>query len=103
MRIAFKMKLKPGCDTEYRRRHEQLWPELRDLLRNTGISNYTIFHDPETNILFAVQELNGDHTSQDLGNHHIIKRWWAYMADIMETLPDNSPVTKPLDQVFHID
>lgn len=103
MRIAFKMKLKPGFEAEYKRRHEKLWPELRELLRNAGIANYTIFHDPETNTLFAVQELIGDHTSQDLGSHDIVQKWWAYMADIMETLPNNAPVSKPLNQVFHLD
>ena len=103
MRIAFKMKLKPGCEAEYKRRHDLLWPELRSLLRNAGIANYTIFHDPETNFLFAVQDVEGSGNSQDLGNNDVVQRWWAYMADIMDTMPDNSPVANPLTELFHLD
>jgi L-rhamnose mutarotase len=103
MRIAFKMKLRPGCQAEYKRRHDRLWPELRSLIKNAGITNYTIFHDPETNYLFAVQEIMGSGTSQDLGTEDVVKKWWAYMADIMETMPDNSPVTSSLNELFHLD
>lgn len=101
MRIAFKMKLKPGHVDEYRRRHEALWPELKKLLSDSGIEDYSIFHDPETNILFAVQENSGK-GSQDLGQLDIVKKWWAYMADIMETNPDQSPVSTPLNEVFYL-
>jgi L-rhamnose mutarotase len=103
MRIAFKMKLKPGFEGEYKRRHEALWPEIKELLKGTGIHDYSIFHDPETNILFAVQKIEGTEGSQDLGKNEIVKKWWAYMADIMETHQDNSPVSKPLTEVFHMD
>ncbi|RRN76989.1 L-rhamnose mutarotase, partial [Pseudoxanthomonas sp. SGD-10] len=87
MRIAFKMKLKEGFKDEYVKRHNLIWPELKELLKKSGISNYSIFLDEETNILFAVQEQNGQ-SSQDLGENEIVKRWWAYMADIMDTNPD---------------
>lgn len=102
MKIAFKMKLKPGCKTEYQARHQAIWPELVDLLKANGISDYTIFLDEETDILFAVQQQNGA-SSQDLGTTEIVKKWWAYMADLMETNPDQSPVSVPLAQVFHLD
>ncbi len=101
MRIAFKMKLKPGYVDEYRKRHDALWPELKKLLADAGISDYSIFHDEETNILFAVQQNDGK-SSQDLGQTDIVKKWWAYMADIMETNPDNSPVSIPLQEVFYL-
>lgn len=102
MKIAFKMKLNPGCKAEYIKRHSQIWPELSALLSNNGISDYTIFLDEETNILFAVQAQSGQ-SSQDLGNTEIVQRWWAYMADLMETNPDQSPVSIPLEKVFHLD
>jgi L-rhamnose mutarotase len=102
-RVAFKMKLKPGFETEYKKRHEALWPELKQLLIDQGISDYSIFHDTETNILFAVQTVSGMQGSQDLGKNEIVKKWWAYMADIMETNPDYSPLTRPLQEVFHMD
>jgi len=102
-RFAFKMKLKPGCKDEYRKRHDEIWPELSALIRSTGVYDYSIFLDEETNILFAVQKVSGEGSSQDLGTNPIVKKWWAYMADIMETNPDHSPVTIPLDEVFYLD
>lgn len=102
-RLAFKMKLKPGFAAEYEKRHNEIWPELKKLLYNSGVRDYSIFLDKETNILFAVQKVVGDSGSQDLGQTEIVKKWWKYMADIMETNPDNSPVSIPLQEVFHID
>ena len=101
-RVAFKMKLKPGFKDEYKKRHDEIWPELKQMLRDAGISDYSIFLDDETNTLFAVQKQSGDSSSQDLGTLPIVQKWWAYMADIMETNPDNSPVTIPLDEVFYL-
>ena len=102
MKIAFKMKLKPGFKAEYKKRHDQIWPELSALLKENGVSDYTIFLDEETNTLFAVQQQNGS-SSQELGSTAIVQKWWAFMADIMETNPDHSPITKPLTEVFHLD
>ena len=97
------MKLKPGFKDEYKKRHDEIWPELSALLKQNGISDYTIFLDEETNILFAVQRQEGGQSSQDLGSTEIVQRWWAYMADIMETNPDKSPLSTPLTEVFHMD
>lgn len=101
-RVAFKMRLKPRCREEYHRRHNAIWPELRELLRQSGVQDYSIFLDEETGTLFAVQKVSGA-GSQDLGSHPVVQRWWKYMADIMETNPDNSPVSVPLAEVFHMD
>ena len=101
-KFAFKMKLIPGFREEYRKRHNEIWPELVKLLNDEGIGNYSIFLDEETNTLFAYQEQSGSGSSQDLGQTEIVKRWWKYMADIMETNPDNSPVTIPLEQLFYM-
>ena len=102
-RFAFKMKLKEGFRDEYKKRHDEIWPELQELIRSTGVSDYSIFLDEETNILFAIQKQSGTDSSQDLGTNPIVKKWWAYMADIMETNPDNSPITVPLEEVFHLE
>lgn len=102
-RQAFKMFLKPGCEAEYEKRHNEIWPELRQLLKEAGVGNYSIFWDRDTNILFAYQEVSGDQGSQDLGTTEIVQKWWAYMADIMETKEDNSPVSIPLSQVFFME
>ena len=101
--VAFKMKLNPGQAEEYKKRHDELWPELKKLLKENGISDYSIFLDEETNILFAVQKQDGNGSSQDLGTTEIVQKWWAYMADIMETNSDNSPVTVSLKSVFYME
>lgn len=98
------MKLKPGYAAEYERRHAAIWPELSTLLKETGIGDYSIFLDEETNTLFAVQKMNEQAGgSQNLGHHPVVKKWWAYMADIMETNADKSPVTIPLREVFYLE
>lgn len=102
-RNAFKMKLKPGFEVEYKKRHDEIWPELQTLLSDTGIEDYTIFLDEETLTLFAFQKLKEGFEEDYLPNHPIVKKWWKYMADIMETNPDNSPVASSLKEVFHAD
>jgi len=102
-RLAFKMYLNEGQKEEYKKRHSELWPELRQLLKNAGVSEYSIFLDEETNILFAFQKVSGDGSSQDLGSNPIVQKWWAYMADIMETNADNSPKMMPLDELFYME
>ena len=102
-RIAFKMYLKPGCIQEYKRRHDELWPEIKQLLAAEGIHDYSIFLDEAKNELFAVQKISGDGNSQDLGSNPINQKWWDYMADISVVNPDNSPITEPLIEVFHLD
>ena len=102
-RLAFKMKLKPGFEDEYKKRHDAIWPELHALLKEQGVFDYSIFFDEETNLLFAVQKVEGDQGSQDLGSNPIVKKWWHYMADIMEVNDDESPVTIPLREVFYLE
>ncbi|MFH6993822.1 L-rhamnose mutarotase [Flavobacterium sp. FlaQc-48] len=103
VRNAFTMKLKPGFETEYKVRHDKIWPELQKLLSDSGVQDYSIFLDKETGTLFAVQKLSKDFDPSCLPNHPIVKKWWHYMADIMETNPDHSPLINPLKEVFHLD
>ncbi len=97
------MKLKAGTKAEYKKRHDKLWPELHKLLKDAGLSEYSIFFDEETHTLFAFQKQHGEQGSQDLGQTEIVQRWWKYMADIMETHTDNSPVSTPLEEVFFME
>ena len=99
--IAFTMKLKPGVEAEYRRRHDEIWPELTVALEEAGIRDYSIYLDRASGTLFAVQKRLPGHTTEALPRLPVMQRWWAYMADLMETNPDNSPVTVPLTRVFH--
>jgi L-rhamnose mutarotase len=95
------MKLFPGCEAEYRRRHDELWPELADHLGNAGITNYSIFLDTESLQLFAVFDAPDSFDPEQVRNHPMMQRWWDYMADIMETRSDsNEPLQHPLTEVF---
>ncbi|HYA79180.1 MAG TPA: L-rhamnose mutarotase [Candidatus Nitrosopolaris sp.] len=102
-RHAFKMKLKPGVAAEYKNRHDEVWPELAAELRRAGVSDYSIFFDEEALTLFAVQKLSDGNTAGALPKSPIVRKWWDYMAPLMEVHPDNAPVTKPLKEVFHLD
>ncbi|SMC80210.1 L-rhamnose mutarotase [Cellulophaga tyrosinoxydans] len=101
-RLAFKMKLNKGQIDAYKKRHDELWPDLKKLLKDNGVSEYSIFFDEETSILFAFQKVLGSGGSQDLANNEIVKKWWNFMADIMEVNPDNSPISIPLKEVFYL-
>ena len=101
IRNAFKMKLKPGFEAEYKKWHDEIWPELSVELKEAGISDYSIFLDEETLTLFAVQKLSDNNTSAKLPDNPIVRKWWDYMSDIMECNSDNSPVAKTLKEVFH--
>lgn len=100
---AFKMKLLPGYEAEYKKRHDEIWPDLSQLLSERGIYDYSIFLDEETLTLFAVQKVKDEKDLKGLKEEPILRKWWDYMSDIMETNPDNSPVEKPLEKVFHMD
>ena len=101
-RVAFKMKLFKGFEEEYLKRHDALWPELEQLLKKTGISEYSIFLDKETNSLFGFLKIDDPKALDNLPEQPVMKKWWAYMKDIMESNPDNSPVSIPLNEVFYL-
>ncbi|MDP6204497.1 MAG: L-rhamnose mutarotase [SAR324 cluster bacterium] len=100
--IAFKMELQPGQRELYQKRHDEIWPELVDLLKNAGISDYSIFLDEETSTLFAVLRRTEDHKMETLPEQEVMQRWWKFMGDIMVTNSDGSPMVKNLDPMFHM-
>lgn len=103
LRAAFKMKLKPGYEEEYKKRHDEIWPELVKVLEEAGVSDYSIYLDEGTNTLFAFQKLKDHNLSPVLPENPIVKKWWAFMDEVMETNPDKSPVCIDLKEVFHMD
>jgi L-rhamnose mutarotase len=101
-KIAFRMFLKPGAEAEYQRRHDAIWPELVQLLKASGIADYSIFVDASRHELFAVLRRAPGHAMDDLPSHPVMQRWWLHMADLMRTHADHSPVTEPLPLLFHL-
>jgi len=101
-RVAFKMKLFKGNEEEYIKRHDALWPDLQELLKQTTISDYSIFLNRETGDLFGVMKVEDTEKLDNLPSHPVMQKWWAYMKDLMESNEDNSPVSVPLKEVFHL-
>jgi len=102
-KIAFVMQLKPGHEAEYEKRHDEIWPDLLQTLKQAGVSDYSIFLEKSSGKLFAVLKRREDHSMDSLPLDPIVQKWWAFMADIMETDADNKPVDELLDLVFHMD
>ncbi|MBL7007244.1 MAG: L-rhamnose mutarotase, partial [Spirochaetia bacterium] len=100
-RVGFAMQLNPGSKEEYKKRHDEIWPELSRELKAAGVYDYSIYLDIRTNTLYASQKLQDDNRSGELPFRDIVKKWWEYMADIMETNADNSPVVYPLEEMFY--
>ncbi|WP_319519184.1 L-rhamnose mutarotase [uncultured Martelella sp.] len=100
--VAFRMNLNRGAAEEYKRRHDEIWPELATVLKQAGVSDYSIWLDEETHHLFAVLKRSDDHTMDRIPDNEIVRRWWDFMADIMETKPDNAPVEVQLKKMFHL-
>ena len=98
--IAFVLYLIKGNEVEYQHRHDEIWPELSAAITEAGILDYQIFLEPRTGHLFAYQKRRTDHTVDLLPGLPIMRKWWDYMADIMEVNADNSPVVQPLELVF---
>ncbi|MEP6950826.1 MAG: L-rhamnose mutarotase [Ginsengibacter sp.] len=101
-RIAFKMQLYPGCKDEYKKRHDEIWPELQTLLKEAGISDYSIFLDETTHSLFGVMKANDPAKLNDLPSSPVMQQWWKHMRDIMESNPDGSPLSTALTELFYL-
>ena len=101
-RHAFVMSVHPGQAAEYQRRHNPIWPELTDVLRAHGVHNYSIFHDPATSLLFAYAEIEDDARWAAIAQTEVCRRWWQHMSTVMPANPDTSPVSRGLDEVFHL-
>ncbi|MFC0275665.1 L-rhamnose mutarotase [Enterococcus devriesei] len=99
---AVRMKLYPGQEAEYEKRHKELWPEMREMLKKHGAQSYSIFLDRETNYLFGYLEIEDEEKWQAVPKTAINQKWWEHMKDIMETNPDNSPISEDLVHVFEL-
>ncbi len=101
-KVAFTMRLHRGQEDEYRRRHDALWPELAALLKEAGVSDYSIHLEPDSHTLFAVLWRRRDHGMEALSSHPVMRRWWDHMADLMEVDASHAPVVRPLIPMFHL-
>jgi L-rhamnose mutarotase len=102
-RYAFKMQLKPGVQEEYKKRHDEIWPEMISVLKEAGVSDYSIFLDEETGQLFAFLRREDGHKMDELPSREIVRKWWDWNAPLMEVKPDNEPVSVPLKEMFYLE
>ncbi len=100
IRKAFLMSVNPDAHAVYKKRHDEIWPELAETLKQHGASNYNIFLNEETNQLFAYVEIESEERWNAVADTSVCKEWWAYMKDIMPSNPDNSPISSELKAVF---
>ena len=100
VRKAVMMKVNPGAASEYERRHQLIWPEMEDTLREHGVMTYSIFLDPAGLRLFAYIEVESEEKWEAISRTAVCKRWWAYMKDIMPCNPDNSPISEECAKSF---
>ncbi|MFM8395673.1 MAG: L-rhamnose mutarotase [Acidobacteriota bacterium] len=103
IRKAFLMRLKPGHQAEYERRHNPVWPEMEETLRAYGARNYSIYLDPQTDNLFGYVEIDSESRWEEIAADPVCRRWWRHMQEMMETHEDARPVAIPLVEVFHLD
>lgn len=101
MRSAWVMKLKPGQEAEYKRKHDEIWPEMVDLLKAQGVHNYSIYRYGL--LLFAYLEKPDGAPEQTDAANDVIRRWQKWMEPHMETLADARPVVEPVECVFRLD
>jgi L-rhamnose mutarotase len=102
MRKAFRMSVHPGREAEYEQRHSPIWPELEAVLREHGVTHYSIFLDPATNDLFGYAEIDTEERWKAIASTDVCRRWWDWMHEVMPSNADNSPVSRDLREVFHI-
>lgn len=100
--IAFRMTLVDGQIELYRKRHDEIWPELEAALRRAGVLEYRIFNEPGSSDLFAVMRRKKAHGLDALAASTIMRRWWDMMADVTTTGPDGIPIQRELRQAYNM-
>lgn len=103
IRKAFVMQVNPDAHAEYKKRHDEIFPELVTELKNHGSHHYSIFLDKERNLLFGYVEIEDEARWNAIAKTEACQKWWAFMKDIMLSNPDNSPISQELEQVFYLD
>ena len=103
IRKAFVMSVNAGAETEYEKRHNPIWADLENVLKNHGVSNYSIFLHPETRQLFGYAEIENEEQWASIASTEVCQKWWKHMGDVMPFNPDHSPVSTSLREVFHLD
>jgi L-rhamnose mutarotase len=97
--VTFGLRLRPGCEAEYQRRHDEIWPELRAALLEVGILHYEIHLLRPEGLLFAFQHRRRDHQVDRLRETEVFRRWQAHMADILVQDGDG-PLRLDLEPMF---
>ena len=103
IRKAFIMSVNAGAEAEYEKRHNPIWPELEKVLKDHGVSNYSIFLHADTHQLFGYAEIESEEQWASIASTEICQKWWRHMSSVMPSNPDHSPVSASLSELFHLD
>lgn len=104
IRKSFLIRAKRGMSDEYVKRHNPIWPELQITLKDFGVSNYSIFIHDGSGMLFGYMEVEDESLLEKLAQQDIMKRWWKYMTDVLESENEFSDkaIEQELKEVFHL-
>ena len=100
-RLAFVMHIREECAEEYEKRHDEIWPDLAELISKSGVRNYSIFLYGLT--LFAYLETDNLTALDAMKENELIWKWWRFMEPLMECNEDSSPKVESVREVFHLD
>ncbi|WP_294833504.1 L-rhamnose mutarotase [uncultured Gilliamella sp.] len=103
IRKASIMQVHPDKHAEYKKRHDEIFPELVKVLKDHGAHNYSIFLDSKRHLLFAYVEIESEEHWQAVAQTQACQKWWAFMQDIMPSNADNSPISEALTSVFYLE
>lgn len=103
IRKAFVMQVNPDKHEEYEKRHNPIWDELAQTLKQHGSHHYSIFLDKQRHLLFGYVEIESEARWAAVAQTDVCQKWWQYIADVMPSNPDNSPVSSDLKSVFYLD
>ena len=103
-RYAWKAKIKDGKNEEYKRRHDEIWPEMKDVLSAAGIRNYSIWNVGDELFGYYECEYGAEYAARVQSESPVVARWNEYMSDVLDMEPDPETGAQPrLTEVFRFE
>jgi|SRR4051794_31714443 L-rhamnose mutarotase len=103
MRFCFMFEIKPGTEDEYKRRHDEIWPELVDVIKGAGVSNYSLFRRGTQIVAYCECEPDVATAFGKIGESEANGRWSEYFEDVIVSLTDEDGELRVAQEVWHLD
>ncbi len=102
-RYAWKAAIRPGKRAEYIRRHDEIWPEMKEVLRSAGIVNYSIWLSGEEVFGYYECEKGAAYAARVQAESPVVDRWNEFMKDVLDMPADEETGAQPhLEEVFYL-